>query len=67
MKRVLIQLPDGLKPKFMDFCEEYRKKGYEVLLWAGSNFGSCDIPNLPEELEDILIVNIGHNEFPPKV
>jgi diphthamide biosynthesis enzyme Dph1/Dph2-like protein len=67
MKTALIQLPDGLKQKFTEFCREYEKKGYTVLVWAGSNFGACDIPNLPEELGDILLVNFGHNEFPPKV
>ena len=67
MKMALIQLPDGLKPKFEDFIKKYEEKGYSVLIWAGSNFGACDIPILPKNMDNLLLVNVGHNNFPPKV
>ncbi|HDD04982.1 MAG TPA: hypothetical protein ENF51_00635 [Candidatus Aenigmarchaeota archaeon] len=67
MKLALLQLPDGLKPRFEDFVRELEEKGYFVLVWGGTNFGACDIPLLPDNLKDITIFNVGHNEFPPKV
>ncbi|RKX57319.1 MAG: hypothetical protein DRP29_08600 [Thermodesulfobacteriota bacterium] len=67
MKLALLQLPDGLKPKFIKIKKELEKKGYFVLVWAGSNFGACDIPILPNCLNNITIFNYGHNEFPSKV
>ena len=65
MKNIIIQLPDGLKPKFIEFYKKYKKKNNQVFIWAGSNFGACDIPNI--EIKDFVLVNIGHNAFPPKV
>lgn len=66
MKTIIIQLPEGLKPKFKQFYEKYKNKG-EVIFWAGSNFGACDLPILPKEMKNTKVINIGHNAFPPKV
>ncbi len=63
-KRVLVQLPDGLKMQavdIVDFIEE--KTDAEVHLWSGSNYGGCDLPVLPKEMEYDLVVHFGHNEF----
>jgi len=62
-RRVLIQLPDGLKPKakeIVDFIEKGTKA--EVLIWLGSCYGACDIPNV-KSLGIDMIVQFGHNEF----
>ena len=66
MKKMIIQLPDGLKPRFEEFVKKYEDE-YLVFVWGGSNYGSCDIPLLPKELDDVIILNVGHNSFPPKV
>ncbi len=59
-KRVLLQLPDGLKPKATQIVNELRKKtNAEIMIWAGSNFGGCDIPQVKVD----LIVNFGHAKF----
>lgn len=60
-KKVLLQLPDGLKPKAFQLAEELKLlTNVEILIWAGSNFGGCDIPHV----EDVdLIINVGHSEF----
>ncbi len=65
MKNILIQLPDGLKPKFSDFYKEYKKNNNEILIWAGSNFGACDIPSI--KIKDLTLINVGHNNFPPRI
>lgn len=62
-KTVLIQLPDGLKPKakeIKDILEE--KTSAEILIWGGSCFGACDIPNLGAVKADLL-VQFGHSEW----
>ena len=43
-KTVCIQLPDGLKPKAKEIVDaiESATKAH-VLIWAGSNFGACDL------------------------
>ena len=57
MKLALLQLPDGLKPKFEEFKKNLEDKGYNIMVWAGSNFGACDIPILPRNLDNITIFN----------
>ncbi len=59
-KTVLIQLPDGLKPKAKDIVDNLKKKtGSELHIWAGSCFGSCDIPNVKGY---DLLIQWGHSE-----
>ncbi|KYK26839.1 hypothetical protein AYK26_04605 [Euryarchaeota archaeon SM23-78] len=61
-KTVLIQLPDGLKPRAKEIKEELKKnisKDTKLLFWAGSCFGSCDIPNVKVD----LIIQFGHSEW----
>ena len=60
-KRVLLQLPDGLKPKAVDIATKIKEKvNVEIIIWAGSNFGGCDVPNIKEV---DLVINVGHSEF----
>lgn len=64
-KRVLLQLPDGLKPQAVKVASELKEKTEaEIIVWAGSNFGGCDIPTYVEKEGIDLVVNIGHAEFP---
>lgn len=62
-KTVLIQLPDGLKPKAMeisDYLEKHTKAN--IIIWAGSCFGSCD---LPPDIKDVdLCISFGHSIWP---
>ena len=60
-KKVLIQLPDGLKPKAQLIVDTLEAgTGAEVHIWAGTCFGACDIPQA--EGYDLLI-QWGHSEF----
>jgi len=59
-KSVLIQLPDGLKPKAKEIKEKIENKtNSKVLIWAGSCFGACDVPNVKVD----LLIQWGHSEF----
>jgi 2-(3-amino-3-carboxypropyl)histidine synthase len=61
-KRVLLQLPDGLKPKADEIQRILEQKTKaEILIWEGSCFGSCDIPNTGSVKIDLLI-QWGHSK-----
>ena len=56
-KTVMIQLPDGLKPKAKEIVDELKQKTKNVkfYIWAGSCYGACDIPETGNKTP-ILIV-----------
>ncbi len=63
-EKVLIQLPSGLKPKakeIADFLESVT--GADIIIWAGSCYGSCDIPLEVKSLGIDLIIHFGHSEW----
>lgn len=63
-KHVCIQLPDGLKPHADKIVKHIRENtGVEVLIWAGSCFGACDIPTEIEKLGVDLLIQFGHSEW----
>ena len=63
-KRVLIQLPDGLKPKADEIQKKLKKDTKtEVLIWAGSCFGACDVPTSAKNLGADLIIQFGHSKW----
>ena len=60
---VCIQLPDGLKPRAKEISDEIEEKtNADVLIWAGSCFGSCDVPSL-DKLKVDLLIQFGHSEW----
>jgi len=65
-KLVLLQFPDGLKPIATNVAEILEKKTKaQILIWMGSCFGACDIPNV-EHLKNPkidLIIQFGHSEW----
>lgn len=63
-KRVLIQLPDGLKhkaEKVVDFLSD--KTDAEIFIWFGACFGACDLPMGLEPLKIDLMIQWGHNRY----
>ena len=61
-KTIVLHLPDGLKPEGVKLTNELESKtGATVFLWAGSNFGACDIPRLPNDYD--LLITFGHAKF----
>ncbi len=64
-KTVVLHLPDGLKNRgheITDFIYE-NTDGVEVIIWAGSNFGSCDLPVDVERAGADLIIHFGHSPW----
>lgn len=61
-KRVLIQLPDGLKPKAKEIVDRIKEvlKDIQVDIWSGSCYGSCDTPDAKNY---DLLIQWGHSEW----
>ena len=60
-KSVLIQLPDGLKPRAKEIADTLEKQTKaKILIWLGSCYGACDYPNL-NNID--LLIQWGHSKF----
>ena len=63
-KKILVQLPDGLKPRAKEIKEYLEKNtASEILIWAGSCFGACDVPSEAKNLGVDLIIQFGHSAW----
>lgn len=63
-KVVVIQLPDGLKPRAGEIADEISEKtNAEVLIWQDECYGGCDVPMGLENVQADLLVQWGHNMF----
>ena len=60
-RTVLVQLPDGLKPKAGDIVDRLKRDtGADVFIWQASCYGACDTP----EIKGIdLLVQWGHSKW----
>ncbi len=70
--KVCLQLPDGLKLYADEIVDELNQKlaakdkKAHIFVWAGSNFGACDIPIQLKDSDFDLVVNFGHVVFRKK-
>ncbi len=63
-KRILLQLPEGLKTKATEIMTVLEKNGIESILSADPVYGACDIPvNEARQFSCEAIVHVGHNKF----
>jgi len=58
-EKVLIQLPAGLRTRFLEVANAVKEAGAEPVIWAGSCYGACDLPPLDYD----LLIHFGHEEF----
>ncbi|MBW2978889.1 diphthamide synthesis protein [Candidatus Woesearchaeota archaeon] len=59
-KKVVIQLPDGLKPEAGKISKELENKTTaQISIWLDSCYGACDIPKLDTD----LLIQWGHSEW----
>jgi len=63
---VCLQLPEALKPLATKITDEIEKNTQaKCLIWLGSCFGACDIPNLDHIKPKVdLLVQWGHAQNP---
>ncbi len=62
-KRVLLQLPDGLKPDVFSYFTELSKH-FSVIVTSEAFYGACDIGNKDVYEGVDYIVQLGHSEIP---
>ena len=63
-KIVCIQLPDGLKKYAGDIQKEIESRTKaNAVIWFGSCFGACDIPEVLEKIGVDLLIQWGHEEW----
>jgi len=64
-KRVLIQLPDGLKPEAESLQAALRNAvpDVELVFWGGSAYGACDVPLHTDRLGFDLLLHLGHAKW----
>lgn len=61
---VALHLPDGLKPRGGELSNLIKEKtDAQPLIWAGSNFGACDLPVDVERAGVDLIIHFGHSAW----
>ncbi len=58
-RKVLVQLPDGLKPKCLEITKELENLGFDPVISGESNFGGCDL----RFLDNAITLHVGHSEF----
>ena len=65
-KRILLQLPEGLKPLGFELAQRIEKQtGAEVFLSGDPCYGACDLALMPKEfVKAELLVHIGHAAIP---
>jgi len=65
-KRVLLQMPEGLKPIGFDLAKSLESKtGAEVFVSGDPCYGACDLAlHADKQLDADLLVHIGHAEIP---
>jgi 2-(3-amino-3-carboxypropyl)histidine synthase len=65
-RRVLLQLPEGLKPRAAALAEKLRTTtGTEVIVSGDPCYGACDLAlHQMKELRADLLIHVGHSEMP---
>ncbi len=58
-QKVLIQLPAGLRKYALEISKLVEEQGAIPLIWAGTCYGACDIPNYKCD----VILHFGHKEM----
>jgi 2-(3-amino-3-carboxypropyl)histidine synthase len=63
-KKVVIQLPDGIKSEAKEIVDYLRKETKaEIIIWSGSCFGACDTPLEAKRLGADLLIQWGHSPW----
>ena len=63
-RKVLLHLPDGLKPRAKDIQDRIKKEvEADIFIWAGSCYGACDLPVESKNIGIDLLVHFGHTKW----
>ncbi len=59
-RQVIIQLPDGLKPKANFIRKSLESTGARIMIWMPGCYGACDYPIGLESLGFDMLIQWGH-------
>ncbi len=62
-RKVLLQLPDGLKPQAFDIFTRFSKE-FSVIVSSEAFYGACDVGGFETYADVDYIVQFGHSEIP---
>jgi len=63
-KKVLIQLPDGLKLKAKNIVDHlHEETDAEVMIYMGACYGACDFPTEVTKMGFDLLIAWGHSKW----
>ncbi|MDA1196852.1 MAG: diphthamide synthesis protein [Nanoarchaeota archaeon] len=63
-KKVLIQLPDGLKTRAQEIVDTIETEtDAQAFIWYSSCFGACDLPLGLNTLGIDFLIGFGHNKY----
>ncbi|MDD3083687.1 MAG: diphthamide biosynthesis enzyme Dph2 [Candidatus ainarchaeum sp.] len=63
-KKILVQLPEGLKTRIEEIALDLEKNGFELIIIMDPCFGACDIKiEEAKKMNCDALLHIGHNEF----
>ena len=62
--RILLQFPEGLKQKALEYSKGLEREGNEVFISASPTFGACDLAiDEAKNIKADKLVHFGHGEF----
>lgn len=62
--RILLQFPEGLKQKALEYAETYRKEGHEIFVSGAACYGACDLAlDEARAIHAEKIIHFGHAPF----
>ena len=62
--RILLQFPEGLKQKALEYAQKLEKEGNEVFISASPTFGACDLAlDEAKNIKADKLIHFGHGEF----
>jgi len=63
-KKVLVQLPEGLRTKTTEISEMLEKKGFKAIISVEPCYGACDLMGREaKELGCDVLLHVGHSDF----
>ncbi|MBI4162046.1 MAG: diphthamide biosynthesis enzyme Dph2 [Candidatus Aenigmarchaeota archaeon] len=63
-KKIMLQLPAGLKMKAAEIVESLKKQGIETIVANNPCYGACDLADAEaKQMNCNLLVHVGHNKF----
>ncbi len=63
-KRIMIQLPEGLKMNAAEVIEHMKNSGIDCLFASDASYGACDLRDREaKQMNCDLLVHVGHNKF----